>query len=182
MSEGGRADGRPFLGAHERECREARRGRRWRAEGPEDRGDQSGTGVGTGRPQPPPPRSHFQGSGTACLASGCHPSEPCRYCHFEKLGVGQTVRRASWVDGVDDRKAAQHSWAHRSLVAHGAFVVILRVLGGENQPCDAHVPVKGRPGDTPPARSPPRGQRRRSRSRWHFAPHSLEPFVADFTA
>lgn len=125
---------------------------------------------------------HFQGSGTACLASGCHPSEPCRYCHFEKLGVGQTVRRASWVDGVDDRKAAQHSWAHRSLVAHGAFVVILRVLGGENQPCDAHVPVKGRPGDTPPARSPPRGQRRRSRSRRHYAPHSLEPFVADFTA
>lgn len=139
-------------------------------------------GWGRGGHSPPLPRSHFQGSGTACLASGCHPSEPCCYCHFEKLGVGQTVRRASWVDGVDDRKAAQHSWAHRSLVAHGAFVVILRVLRGENQPCDAHVPVKGRPGDIPPARSPPCGQRRRSRSRRHYVPHSLEPFVADFTA
>lgn len=54
-------------------------------------------------------RSHFQGSGTAGLASGCHLSEPCCYCHFEKLGVRQTVQKTS---RVDESTAGRYSWAH----------------------------------------------------------------------
>lgn len=42
-------------------------------------------------------RSHFQGSGTACLASGWHLSEPCCYCHFEKLGVRRTGKPRGWM-------------------------------------------------------------------------------------